>query len=293
MMLFDEIMRQDTAPAGYSEGEFTYLNQSGRTEAAAVRHVLEEWFSHYPEGHKEEFRQRFRSGSDEHFRACVFELYVYELLRACAYCVEVHPEVQDGGNTKPDFLAHQNGDDVLYVECTIASEGSDSERGAGARKRVVYDTLDRMESPDFFLDLQLCGAPATPPPGIRLRRQLTSWLQSLNFDEVVRLYQHEGVALLPTYDFEHEGWQIRVRPIPKSGTLRGQPGVRPIGTRRTTSSSVSRRDAVRSSVIDKASRYGLLNAPYIIAVNCLGMFAREQDYLEALYGDEWDHYDGV
>jgi hypothetical protein len=292
-MLFDETVRQNMAPAAYSEGEFTYLDQSGRPEGAVVRHVLEDWFSHYPEEHKEEFRKRFRSGSDENFHACVFELYVYELLRACRYSVEVHPEVQNGGNKRPDFLAHQNGDDVLYVECTIASDGSDEERAAETRKRVVYDTLDRMESPDFFLDLQLRGAPTSPPPGAKLRRRLSSWLTSLSFDEVMQLYQRGGLARLPTYVFEHNGWRIIVRPIPKSGALRGQPGVRPIGTKTTASSSASRRDAVQSSVIEKASRYGRLNAPYIIAVNCKGMFARERDYLEALYGDERDHYNGV
>ncbi|MCK4822589.1 hypothetical protein KA005_42890 [bacterium] len=293
MILFDEITREDTAPAAYSEGEFKYLNETGRTEASAIRHVLEDWFSHYSEGDRKEFIQRFRSGNDDHFRACVFELYIHELLRACGYSVEVHPKMQNERNTRPDFLAKQNCDDAVYIECTVASEGSDTERSAETRKKVVFDTLDQMESPDFFLDLQLRGVPTTSPPGSRLRRQITSWLQSLNFEDIVQIYQHDGIVLLPVYDFVHEGWRIRVRPIPKTGALRGKHGVRPIGFKHTVSSRISRRESVRSNVIDKASRYGLLNTPYIIAVNCLGKFARDQDYLEALYGDQLDQYDGV
>lgn len=43
----------------------------------------------------------------------------------------------------------------------------------------------------------------------------------------------------------------------------------------------------------KASRYGSLDALYLVAVNCLGRFAREGDFLEALYGDARERYDGI
>ena len=44
---------------------------------------------------------------------------------------------------------------------------------------LVYDALNNLESPDFYLGLRVDGASETPPPGAKLRGVLARWLATL------------------------------------------------------------------------------------------------------------------
>ena len=111
--------------------------------------------------------------------AAFSEMYFHALLRRIGYSVEVHPAPPSGSDKRPDFLAVRNDEPQFYVEVVLATDASAADAGARARADVVLDTLDRLESPDFFLDLRLRGAPNTPPPGSKLRRSLAMWLSGL------------------------------------------------------------------------------------------------------------------
>jgi hypothetical protein len=61
---------------------------------------------------------------------------------------------------------------------------SDKEVAAGRRKAQVYDAINRVQSPDFFLYVEVQEAGQSPPSASRLRPRLEAWLKALDYDEI-------------------------------------------------------------------------------------------------------------
>lgn len=292
MNIFDDIPRSGDDGAGYSEPHFPYLNRTGRPAGARIREVIEDWFTRYPHEHQAELRARLRSSDDEAFDGALFELYVHELLRRLGYCVEVHPAAPTGASGRPDFLARRGGNAGFYLEARVARDESAADAASKARINQAYDALDRFESPDFFLDLEVDGAPSTPVPARRLRAEVAAFVGGLNHEECVRALQAHGLEALPSATFSHEGWEITYTALPKEHT-RGEPGPRPIGIKRPRRwERVDHVSALRTAVRRKAGKYGDLGLPYVIAVNAVGQRLEDRHIAEALFGTESIVVDG-
>lgn len=283
--LFDEGQRTNTQPRLYSQPGFDYLNTSARPGVQYIRETLDRWFSHYPEPHRHELRSRFRSETNEQHVAAFFELTLHELMRAFRTRVEVHPRVE-GTDTRPDFLYESSLGEGAYLEAVLATDQSRAEAAAEARKNRVYDTLNRLSSPDYCIGMDLHGDPASDPPGRQMRGFLSRQLREMSRPEIEVLATRGGLSAMPRWRFEHDGWCVDFYPIPKPPSLRDKAGVRPIGLQFEGFSADATRGAIRNAVAAKASRYGSLDKPFVIAVNVLSLHTDESDVLDALYGDE-------
>ena len=285
MTLFDEIERNDYESAQYAEPLFAYLNRTARVEFDRIRRELEEWFSRYPDSGRVELRGRFRSRIDSQHQAAFFELFLHELLFRLRCQATLHPSVPCVANT-PDFLVESPNGERFYIEATIATNESVAEAAARARMNAVYDVLNRVvDSRDFFLWLEIHGAPATPPPARRIASFVNARLAKLDPDEIARLHELGRTEEVPRWSFEHEGWTIEFEPIPKKREARGRPGVGPIGAHSTGVRWVDHTTPVREAITEKAGRYGHLDLPYVVGVNVLE-FIDEIDTMEALFGRE-------
>jgi hypothetical protein len=288
MNLFDEnIDRSDIAPGGYSEPDFEYLNRSGRFAAGAIRVLLEDWFSRYPKQSKDELRASFRSRDDVQHRSAFFELYIHELLLVHGYQVEVHPKL--GKTTKrPDFLARRNGQEV-YVEAVVATNSSSQEASAEARLNQVYDALNKVNSPNFFIGIEVYGVPSTPVPLNDLIRAVELFLKELDPDSVNGAMLAGGLITAPRRQFLHEGCTIEFFPIPKSPEARGKLGLRPLGMLGPGEAAfVDDTRALKNALSAKAKRYGELGKPFVIAVNAMAQHLDSIDIADALFGQESD-----
>ena len=285
MKLFDKIQRTGDEAAGYAEPNFVYLNRTARKEFAQIRNLLEKWFDRYPTSGQQDLRSRFRSPNDYQHQAAFFELFLHELLFRLNCNLVLHPSLKE--TTKaPDFLVESQVNHNFYLEATIATGESADEVAARARENNVYDVLDRLiNSPDYFLWLTVHGAPATPPPAKKLASFLSSQIDILNYDEIIKVYELHGYRSLPSWHFEHEGWKIDVRPTPKTSKARGKIGIRPIGMRSMGFNHIDHRTPIRDSIIKKGRKYGELDLPYVVAVNATEP-VDETDIMEALYGKE-------
>jgi hypothetical protein len=156
MPLFDEIVRADRRPRRQNESGFDYMNSSARPAICGIRDLLEQWFERLPNGAKADIRARFRSRDDAQHQSAWFELFWHELLRCCGYDVEIHPTLADV-TANPHFLTKRNGVSQFYLEATLAMLPADS--AANRRLAELHDTLDRMNSPDYFLIFEYRGSP--------------------------------------------------------------------------------------------------------------------------------------
>lgn len=284
--LFSEIERTSLESIQYAEPRFSYLDKSARTEAHKVRRLLEDWFAEYPESEKAELAARFRSDDDTQFLSSFFELYVYTLLKNMGHTVQVHPDPETKSTGRPDFLAQKACGQDFFVEAVLATDESKESAAQHKRMNTVYETLDKLDSPNFFLLIRVHGAPATPPPGGKIRSQLSRWLKQLDYEEIIRLYDDSGFDRLPEMTFTHDDWEIVFSPIPKGGDTRGNPGVRPIGVRIDAPRWVNSKTSIREAVLDKGGRYGDVNKPFVIALNAHVFHEDDREVMQALIGTE-------
>jgi len=279
----DDIARVQHRTKHEAEPLFAYYNTSARPSVSALRGLLEQWFDQYPEEAKTDLRERFRSPIDVQHQAAFFELYVHRLVSCMGYELKPHPDIP-GSSSHPDFLVCKGGTAVLYLEITIAASSAE-EQAQEKRAAVVYDTLNGLDSPNFFLHIDVRGAPKTPPAGARLREDLHKWLAPLDPDVIARRLSEFGLDGLPTLEWQHDGWSLTFSPIPKAPENRGKTGLRPLGSRVSGGWSRSHKP-LRVAVNSKTKKYTNVELPLVIAVNVLDESADDFDVMNALLGEE-------
>ena len=269
----------------YGEPIYTYYRDSERPGIVAICALLEEWFQEIPEEERLDLQQRFRSPIERQHRSAVFELFLHHFLLRCGFQVEFHPDVL-GVTTHPDFLVSRGGQNLFYLEA-IAVGNSFREEAETNRMNQVYDVLNNLQSPDFYLGMHIDGAPETPPAGARLRSELSRWLATLNHEEVRKCYLDERYEDIPKYEWNHDGWHVIFEPMPKGDESRSNTSVRPIGmTIPMQARQLTLDESLRDGVAAK-DRYGRVALPLVVAIQLVDEFRVEKiDVMNGLFGQE-------
>jgi hypothetical protein len=282
LTVFDDVQRPDASPCGHAESVASYLNRSAMDVAVGSRALIETWFARLCEQQRLEVRDRLRSDDDRHFYAGFWELYLHEVLTQMGYAVECHPTLPHTSK-HPDYLVRR-GEAAFYLEATIAGLSND-EIASDRRRGRIYEYLDSLDSPNFFLWIDVETEGPRDPPARSLRQDLKCWLDSLDPDLVPQNYKIRGE--LPIHTWQNSGWLLRFQAFAKAPEHRGEPGVRPIGGVTGKGGWIDDRGSLLTVLKSKAGRYGTLGAPYVIAVLEMGQFAwTESDWhrMGALYG---------
>jgi hypothetical protein len=217
-------------------------------------------------------------------------MYLHESLLREGFELTPHPEVA-GTTSRPDFRARRD-EVTIYLEATVIG-ASASETASERRRNVVYDSLNQLDSPNFFLWLDVDKEGPSSPSARQLRRDLSRWLGTLDPDEVAATLETGGLDAAPTHVWEAAGWRVIFRPIPKRAEARGKPGARPVGAFGPgRAMSVDGVGQVKSDLEDKASKYGKPDLPFVIAVAIESPFFDPQYTMSgALFGREAVQFD--
>lgn len=170
------------------------------------------------------------------------------------------------------------------MEAVLTHCPSKEVEAAGRRQARVYDCLNQMSSPNFFLGVHVTGSPRSSPPGTRLRSELETWVAKLDPDMIAQLIFEDRRDDIPRFYWKHDGWELEFEPLPKSPASRGKPGIRPLGTRVPEARWMNTASEIRKAVKSK-TKYGKLELPLIVCVNILDWVDRI-DVFNALLGDE-------
>lgn len=275
-MIFDS--RQRTLDGSAREGEpyFAYLDQSSRPEAAAVRALLNEAASRYPEAHRDALVSRIRREKG-HLDA-IFELLVHELcLRTGMTVLEVEPAVP-GTTKRPDYLVRSGGYE-FYLECTVARGESDAEVAALSRRNDVIRAIDSIPSSLFTVALQVYGFPSVAVRTKTLTRKVHDWLHGLDHAALLA----DPDADYPSFEVNLDGMELTLRPMARSHPSESN-SPRLIAIRSDGINSVEPWKAMRGAITNKATRYGVPDKPLVLALNVMDRWSRLDDVHEALYG---------
>lgn len=289
--LFDDGVEHTDAIAFPGQSAFEFINHSSWPASANARRVLEAWFARYPRNHKPQLRGLLRSRDDHQHYSAVFELYLHELLSTMSSDVHVHPRVGRRQTRRPDFRVRATNGQAFYVEATTISGSGIIKEPAGLLNPFMR-ALGNVCSDDFFMEIGTSGELQTPPSARRCRRELATWLDGLDYDSVKAAFESPRVAR-PSFTWSHGDWTITFTPMPK-GTRRGIPDLVTRGIHHAGSGFVDSKSPVRNAVSDKASAYGTLRLPFVIAVNTLDIGFHDIDLHSAMLGDErWVVTDSV
>lgn len=272
-------------PRRYGEPIYAYYRDSERAGVVAIRDLFEEWFREIPQNEQLDLQQRFRSPIERHHRSAMFELFLHHFLLRCGFQVEFHPDVP-GVTRHPDFLVSRDERELFYLEA-IAASNSVREEAETNRINQVYDTLNDLQSPDFYLGMRLEGAPETQPAGARLRGELGRWLATLDRQAIQQSYLEERYEDIPTYEWQHDGWRIVFEAMPKGDAAREDTSVRPLAMAMPMQARQLRLDEALKEAVVKKDRYGRLPLSLVVAVQVIDEFRIDRiDVMNGLFGPE-------
>lgn len=160
----------------------------------------------------------------------------------------------------------------------------------GSTKRLEQQFMDeinqRVETPDYFLHLNILNAPTSNPPFAKISKCINKKLAKFDYNEVVKQIENSETSELPQIKCSHDSWDIEFFVIPKKEVTRGKELHNSIGITMWDLHLIDSISPIRSGIENKYSHYGELDIPYILAMNIFGEIVRDSSIIDALYGDE-------
>jgi hypothetical protein len=183
---------------------------------------------------------------------------------------------------KPDFLAVRS-DARFFMEAAVVTNESRDRRKREAVRSAVYDIINEVDSPDYFLGIKECTLKGhAQPPRQAILAFLRAHIGAANYEEVSTAFA-EGLDRV-TWIYDDDRITLVVNPVPKA-KARGEPGLRPIGIYPMESRWGGSKDAIRKRLSEKAKRYKNLSERFVIAVNCVSRWGTDwDDIVDALFG---------
>lgn len=285
MNLFESSNRTFLGYAGHNEDSYFYLNRSGRRDASRIRNLLESWFARYPLEEQPELHKRFLSSFD----AAFFELMIHEMLCRLNCSVIVHPEIPKTSK-RPDFCAIFPNGTKTIVEAVLVTDTSADEAAKNACINTLYDVINRINMPEYFINIKWYENPdRTQPSGRRFRSHLEQSIASIKNGSYKHERGHNCTDEAALFSFTDGNFRLEYSLIRKSEQLYGASSVA-IGIYPPEYRWGGAASAIFKTVSKKATRYGLLESPYIIAFNYNRPFGMHtNDTISALYGSHVDH----
>ena len=279
MKLFEQKNRTHLEPALHNENSFDYYDYSARKDVEAVRNVLNQWFEKYPVEEKKELKSRFKKS----FSSAFYELFIFSLFKYQGFEIIIHPEIPNSSK-RPDFLLKKENIE-FYLEAKEAKNKTFKEEAEEKRKNQIYDTLNKLESPNFFLRIEELISKTERQPSVRkIIPIIENELKKICPDKVTEDILNLGYDSSPRIFFDDEDLKLTISLIPKDPKNRNTGG-RPIGAYHMGIHWGGAEDSIKNSFSKKAKRYGKLEKPYIICINATGSkFSGEYDVDNAVWG---------
>jgi hypothetical protein len=294
--IFDaELTRTDRDPQRSDESTFAFYNRCSDPVIGLVRDQLEDWFSRYPPGRdRNSVLGQLRSGDRISWNSACWELYVHESVRRFGFAAEPHPSVE-GVSSHIDFLATR-GDQSVYIECVtpglppeeVARRNGIAQLEASLNRSGLLDHW-------LFLDIEACGP--KPVPYGRFVRALKAWVSQRETEEGAD-GPAVGSSQRPEFRWEREGWRVSVGVGARGPRFRGCSDVRPLAGMTALDGDLGREKAtwvvLRELLEEKASGYGRLGAPYLIAMNASDIWPDSEEAEWSVLGPypftpQWEH----
>lgn len=272
--LFDDKERKENRYARHLEKPYKFYDSSAKPEFTAIREMLNDWFSRYPDSHKRFLKRDFQS----QFEPAFFELFIHELFRQQGFTLTPHPNVPNSSKN-PDFLA-KKGEVEIYLEAKVATDKSNEERTLENKLGAIYDELQELRSPDYWIERKEIAFISNKQAKLsKIRAEMQKWLDETHLKWNPTYNDHDDFDR-EFYTYLDKDVKISLRLFP-SAIEKDQPVASYVGG----SYSGGCEEALTNALREKGSKYGLLDKPYLICINLPGVrYPREDEIYNTLFG---------
>lgn len=265
-VLFDEKQRVDVDPSHHNENTFNYYDRSARKDVSNIRQLLNKWYLGYPVNEQIELKSRFKKT----FSSAFYELFIYQLFKHQGFEIEIHPEIPNS-NKRPDFLLKKETVE-FYLEAKEARDKSKEEEASENRNNQVYDLLNKIKSPNFFLKIDELVLKTTRQPSIKKAiEKIETEVANYDPDALMEQLTKYGLDNGAKIEYESDDLKLIISLIPKIPSARNLNEGRPIGMYPIESFWGGSEESIKDSFTKKSKRYGMLDKPYFICINAIGI----------------------
>jgi len=214
------------------------------------------------------------------------------MLKVLEFDVVVHPQLPNGVSTKPDFLA-SNKTGSFYVEAKVVYEKSEHERNTRKVLNYMIDDINKANIKDCFIVLKRATLlSGRQPSSNTIKKCIIKKLISLNLGSEgseAKVKENGGFDGIP-FTYEDEDIKLKLEVIPYKNYHEADS--RPIGVISFGADWSTTIDDVRKAIREKGRKYGELDKPLVIALNCFGIWdVVDEKVLEILFGRIAYHVD--
>jgi len=282
MKLFEAFKRTYHDYSSHSESTYNFLNRSASPAVALIRDELERWFQSYPNEHKKEMQAKLI----DNFEPAFFELLLFQVFNSISNKIEIHPYLNEKSGDRPDFMISLLGNTNAIIEATTFSDGSNEKKAQRSLLNRLYDEINEIRCPDYFLGLDIISEPAgMQPSSNKIKRKINEELKKLDVDELEERANNYG--WFHSINYIQDEFNLEITFIPKPSQYRGDLTTKPIGAYPSGDAFwfggyISK---LRRGILKKAQKYKGVDLPFIISVNVLdGYGLSDQDIFHLLFG---------
>ena len=263
VMLFPEVVDRSSDPRAYGERCYDFLARVTQwPEMEAARKRMEAWYSHLSDERQVKLRRTMSEGTEPQFAASFFELLLHEFILASDYYCADDPEPREGERV-PDFVVMApGGTRVFILEATVATDKSDSARSRERLAAPVLDGLNAIPAPHISLAVRELVLKTDAPPAL-------AELKAFVAARLAGVRNRDGAGPGTTWTYEDENLRVQLSPVwLRRKTRKTNIGMLPVQCRWGGAEA-----SIQRKLEKKATRYGALDAPFVVAANVTSEWA--------------------
>ena len=270
-MLFDERERLYIWHKTRKLSNFEFLDISAWDICVFLRPRLNHWGVDFE--HDADFISKFKSRLPKQFYGAEFELLLHNMLKNKGWEIKRHPDL--GTSKRLDFKLNLPDATSVLLECTLAGNSFENTSDK-TQKEIIEEIIDELEYYPYYINVTYNKISTS---NISKKRLVRFFDDKRKKSEGI---ENEQLLHMPD-SFNEDGWELDF-------TMLRKPVDKPI-QKRSLGYMVNRARSINTSKPlltalkdKKPSKYGEIEWPYVICVNTSDLFASDNAYYEALFG---------
>lgn len=226
------------------ESNYTYLNSSLLDRNEEIRKKFNRLFDLYQhdDGERNKILTQIRSKDDVGYYSASFELIVNAILKKLGFHVQVHPDLDNESGKHPDFLVTAPNGEKFYLELVTSIENNDTHINR------LKEKLKKLQVPDsgYILNNDIIGRIQSSKTIDEIIKRVKTWLT-----------KEDKSYITTPFLYEEQNFTLTISAIYSSSIV----------TSSQIITDLALDDKMLKSLESKASRYGQLDYPYVIAIS--------------------------
>jgi hypothetical protein len=262
---------------------YEFLCRSKKHEIEKIRGDWDKLFDEVPFSQRRDIQARFESEDDRQHLAATFEIFLFCFCKRLGLKPELHGVPGPGKQADLILQIPNKGNILLEAQCLFGVDFDFEDKGF----RKIQDAIREIESRFYNVELRLSGSSTSTPNIALVKSKISEWLDSLNYEDVLAVYESKHFSKLPRVVISTCGMQIKIKALPLTIPREINEKIHFMYFPCEIAIVSDIHERIRKALHKKArKKYGTGTIPVYIAINVFDFFFDENDIFRAMLGDE-------